>query len=227
MNNSQFRNRHGEVNTVDLDNIAGIVLAAGRGERLRPLTDSLPKPLVLIGSETLLDAAVASMPLAEEAIAVNAHYLADQIVDYLCDRPIHVATEAEPLGSGGAVSNLRDWVGDRHVMVRNADMWFDRVPAALWAGWSGENPRLLVTDTGTPSDFGTARFLGWSLLPQSFVRGLPSGRSALLDEVWHPAYQRGALEFVFFTGLAIDAGTLPDLERVRRLIEFGQGGRLL
>jgi len=76
--------------------LAAIVLAAGRGERLRPLTDETPKPLLEIGGTTLLDAALArvaaAVPLSPRDVAVNAHWLAEQIVAAVGDRA-HVSVE--------------------------------------------------------------------------------------------------------------------------------------
>jgi NDP-sugar pyrophosphorylase family protein len=201
------------------ENMAGLVLAAGRGERLRPITDSVPKPLIPIGRSTLLDMAIASMPMPTSSISVNAHYLSGQIVQHLEDSGVHVEVELEALASAGAVANLRSWIAGRNLMIRNADMWFDRQPYDLWDGWSGEHPRLLVQETGQQADFGTARFLGWSLLPSELVESLPDGRSGLLDQVWKPALLRGELELVPFDGVAIDAGTPDDLDRLRQRVE--------
>lgn len=194
---------------------AGLVLAAGKGERLRPLTLSVPKPLIRVGRLSLLDLALRSLPMDAQNVAVNASYLADQIQSHLVDSGVHVVVESSPLGSAGAVGNLRGWIAGRDLMVRNADMWFDRVPTELWSDWSGENPRLLVQDRGVPSDFGTKQFLGWSILPSTWLNTLQAKPSSLLNEVWLPAAERGLLELVPFDGLAIDCGTHDDLARAR------------
>lgn len=205
--------------TNEASKFAGLVLAAGKGERLRPLTASVPKPLIRIGRYSLLDLAIQSMPLDAQDIVVNASYLAGQIENHLADSAVHVSVEPSPLASAGAVGNLRGWIAARHLMIRNADMWFDRVPTELWSDWSGENPRLLVQDRGVPSDFGTNQFLGWSMLPNSWVDTLEARPSSLLDEVWLPAAKQGRLELVQFEGLAIDCGTHEDLARAREAQE--------
>lgn len=197
--------------------MAGLVLAAGKGERLRPLTATIPKPLLSVGGSTLLDLAIQSLPLPPSDVMVNASYLAAQIQGHLGSTGVQVSFEPEPLGSAGAVGAIKQWVGERGLMIRNADMWFDAVPKELWADWSGERPRLLVQETGRPADFGTQRFLGWSLLPARDVMALQPVRSGLLDLVWRPALERGALELVVFEGLAIDCGTIDDLARARAL----------
>jgi len=195
--------------------LAGLILAAGKGERLRPLTETIPKPLIEVGGSTLLDSALKSMPLQPSTIAVNACYLASQIEAHLADSPVHVAVEPNPLGSAGAVGNIKPWLKGRALMIRNADMWFGSAPDALWRDWSGEFPRLLVQETRAAADFGTKRFLGWSLLPAKDALALEAVRSGLLDLVWAPAMKRGELEFIEFDGIAIDCGTTYDLERAR------------
>jgi NDP-sugar pyrophosphorylase family protein len=111
--------------------LAALVLAAGRGERLRPLTDTTPKPLLEVGGRTLLDQAlerVASVvPLDPSRVAVNAHWLADQIASDVGDR-VHLSVEQpEALGTAGAIGKLRDWLGERDLLVTNGDAWHRRV----------------------------------------------------------------------------------------------------
>jgi N-acetyl-alpha-D-muramate 1-phosphate uridylyltransferase len=66
-----------------------MVLAAGLGKRMRPITDTMPKPLVKIAGKTLLDWGLDSLARAgvEEAI-VNVHYLPDQIVAHVANRRV-------------------------------------------------------------------------------------------------------------------------------------------
>jgi len=74
--------------------LAALVLAAGRGERLRPLTDEVPKPLLRVGDTTLLDAALARVatvvPISPETVTVNANWLASQIASHV-DGRVHLA----------------------------------------------------------------------------------------------------------------------------------------
>src|SRR5437764_2852357 len=105
--------------------LAALVLAAGRGERLRPLTDATPKPLLHVGGTTLLDAALervgAAVPMSRDHVAVNAHWLADQIVAAVGDRA-HVSIEMPvALGTAGAVGALREWLAGRDVLIANSD----------------------------------------------------------------------------------------------------------
>jgi MurNAc alpha-1-phosphate uridylyltransferase len=114
----------------------GMVLAAGRGERLRPITDKLPKPLIEIAGRTLLDHAIDRLAdTGVETVVVNTHYRADQIAGHLAQREtprIRVSHESErALETGGAVVHARDHLGADPFYVVNGDsLWLDgKVPA--------------------------------------------------------------------------------------------------
>src|SRR4051794_4151444 len=100
--------------------VCAVVLAAGEGRRLRPLTETRPKALCPVGNVPLLDralAAVAALGLAGPGrVAVNAWHLADQIAAHVGTRA-HVSVERAPapLGSAGGLAELRDWADGRHV----------------------------------------------------------------------------------------------------------------
>ena len=200
--------------------VAGLVLAAGRGTRLRPLTDTVPKPLVDVGGRTLLDLALArlstAVPLDPDHVAVNAHWLADAVRDRVGSRA-HVSVEQpEALGTAGAVGNLREWLAGRDVLVTNSDAWYDPAPdlGAFVAEWDGAGPRLLVVADDERADFaGGWRFAGTSLLPWSLARDLEPVPSGLYELVW----SKVPVELVPTTSTFVDCGTPEDLARVRRL----------
>ena len=108
-----------------------IVLAAGFGTRLRPLTLSRPKPLLPVMGEPML-ARILDMLVSwgVEEIAVNAHYLADQIEDFVKEYcgdggkgvKIIVSREDEILGTGGVLRPLRKWIGDEPFWLVNGDI---------------------------------------------------------------------------------------------------------
>jgi len=113
----------------------GMVLAAGRGERLRPLTDTMPKPLVPVIGKPLLDHAIERLTAAGVArIVVNAHYLGDQIVGHLWGRTnpeIVISREETVLETGGGVTHALPLLGDQPFYAVNGDsLWLDgSVPA--------------------------------------------------------------------------------------------------
>lgn len=195
-----------------------MLLAAGEGTRLRPLTGLLPKPLCPVANLPLLDLALARLTaVGVTDVAVNACYRADDIVDHLADRPVRVSVEAPPaLGTGGGVAGLRDWIDGRDVLVCNADGYLaDGVAAArsLLAGWDRRRFRLLTVHDETRGDFGapvrTERFAGMSLMSWAQVCALPTGTSELRVP-WRRAEAAGELDLVGFDGVFVDCGTPRD-----------------
>lgn len=202
--------------------LAAVVLAAGRGERLRPLTDSTPKPLLRVGTTTLLDAALARvetvLTLVPADVAVNANWLADQIIGHVGERAFMSVEEPEALGTAGAIGQLRPWIGDRDVLIVNSDVWYDGPldVAGFVGGWDGVRPRLLVVSDDARPDFaGRWRFAGMSLLPRHLVEELQPVPSGLYEVVW----SRTEIDLVPTDVTYIDCGTPADLERARAMAE--------
>ena len=203
--------------------VCGIVLAAGEGQRLRPLTVTLPKALCPVGNVALLDRALARLAglglTGPAGVAVNAAYLADRLVTHVGDRA-HVSLEPDgPLGTSGGVGRLKDWVDGRGALVGNADGYLAdpaRDPgkdvAALLDGWTGETVRMLTRPVppGDTGGFSGRRFAGYSLLPWRYVRGLPAEHGDLVRTVWRPAEAAGELELIAYDGVYIDTGTPAD-----------------
>jgi molybdopterin-guanine dinucleotide biosynthesis protein A len=201
--------------------LAGVVLAAGAGTRLRPLTHELPKAMCPVGNRPLVDWAIDRVAPYVSSVAVNAHESAPALVEHLADR-VHVSVEhGERLGTAGALGRLRDWIDGRHVLVHNADSFVDDDLAALLEGWTGEHPRLLVRHEDRASDFGPLRFLGVSLLPAPIAAALPDEPCGLYGLVWRPAWEAGLLETVEVRGTAIDCGTAADYLRANLHVSRG------
>ena len=114
-----------------------MVLAAGLGVRMRPLTDKIPKPLVRVAGQALLDHVLDKLGGAgvSEAI-VNVHYLPDQIIDHVAGRTgprVTISDERdEVLGTGGGVVRALPLLGAAPFFLVNADtLWIDGVRANL------------------------------------------------------------------------------------------------
>jgi NDP-sugar pyrophosphorylase family protein len=104
-----------------------LVLSAGYGERLRPLTEKIPKPLLTIGGRPLIHYPLLMLKHAGiTEIAINVHHLADQIQDTLKDGSslgikITYSPEKTLRGTGGPLSALRSFFGNESFVVLNSD----------------------------------------------------------------------------------------------------------
>jgi len=116
---------------------SAMVLAAGRGERMRPLTNRLPKPLVAVAGKPLLDHVLDRLTAAGiDRVVVNVHYLADLIERHLAGRQtprIAISDEREKLldTGGGVVKALAALGGEPFFHVNSDTIWID-----------GEKPNL-------------------------------------------------------------------------------------
>jgi MurNAc alpha-1-phosphate uridylyltransferase len=115
-----------------------MVLAAGLGNRMRPITDHTPKPLVEVAGKTMLDRALDHLAAVGVGRAVvNIHHLADRITDHLKARlggPRIVFSDerAALLETGGGLTLARPLLGDQPIYALNADMiWLDGAQPAL------------------------------------------------------------------------------------------------
>lgn len=114
-----------------------MVLAAGLGTRMRPLTDALPKPLLTLGDRTLLDHALDRLLAAGvEQVVVNCHWQADMLIAHVAARTegprIVIQREETLLGTGGAVLKALPHFGADPFFVVNGDtFWLDGPHPAL------------------------------------------------------------------------------------------------
>ena len=114
---------------------SAMVLAAGLGTRLRPVTQTLPKPLVEINGRALIDHAIDRLALAGvERLVVNIHYKAAMVAQHLAhwDHPqIELSEEAELLDTGGGVARALPLLGEAFFVVNGDVLWLDSKDHAL------------------------------------------------------------------------------------------------
>jgi NDP-sugar pyrophosphorylase family protein len=189
----------------------GVVLAAGAGTRLRPLTYIRPKALCPVDNVPLLERALGQVAPHVDELAVNVHHGRTLMEWYLADREVHVSVEEpDALGTAGALGRLRSWIAERPVLVANADAWRDDDLTALVEGWDGERMRLLVVADPARGDFGQWRYAGAALLPWALVEPIEARPAGLYEVAWRDAWEAGALELVPATGVFFDCGTPAD-----------------
>lgn len=130
-----------------------MVLAAGLGTRMRPLTDTTPKALVTVAGRPLIDHVLDRLVTAGiETAVVNVHHFADQMEAHLATRKdiqIRISDErAALLDSGGGIKHARPLLGDAPVMIANIDsLWIEgETPAleSLKAAWDPEQMDLCL-----------------------------------------------------------------------------------
>lgn len=113
-----------------------MILAAGFGTRMRPLTLNVPKPLLKVGGRTMLDAALDHLKAAGvEHVVVNSHYLGDQVEAHLAartDMKLIASPEVAILDTGGGVKNALPHFGGKPFFVLSGDLpWQDGAHPAL------------------------------------------------------------------------------------------------
>lgn len=141
-----------------------MVLAAGLGTRMRPLTDGTPKPLLKVRGKALIDRLLD--PLVEagvKRIVVNVHYLADQVEAHVkarADVEVIISDErGEVLETGGGLAKARPLLGDDPIFVLNTDaFWGPESPAPFLElaesfDQAAEDERLLIAATGRALGF--------------------------------------------------------------------------
>ena len=114
---------------------SAMVLAAGLGTRMRPLTDAVPKPLLEIDGRSLLDHAIDRLALVGvETVVVNAHYKAEMVAAHLALRQqprIEISQEDELLETGGGVLRALPRLGKTFFVVNSDTLWLDSRDYAL------------------------------------------------------------------------------------------------
>lgn len=214
-----------------MSDLAGVVLAAGLGERLRPLTTLRPKALCPVGDVPLLDLALDRLRphvgSGTQAVAVNAHHFAGDLVRHVGGRAHVQVEQPRPLGTAGALGRLRPWLDGRDVLLTNADAYTPLGLAALSEGWDGARCRLLATParSGERADFTAdglgVRYVGSCLLPWAAVQRLSPEPSGLYEVLWRDLAP-SELELVVTRDPVVDCGRPADYLAANLLASGGE-----
>jgi len=213
-----------------------MILAAGRGERLRPLTDRTPKPLIPIAGEPLIVHQLRWLARAGIAdVVINLHHLADAIEAALGDGSafgvrIAYSRETTLLETGGGIVKALPLLGTQPFLVLNGDIWTDYPFERLRLARSGDLAHLVLVRTPpnrTAGDFGLSGdrvtrsqrslvYCGISAIDPALLHGAPTGPFSLRDLLFDAA-DAGRVGGEIWSGRWIDIGTHDQLDAVRRI----------
>jgi len=215
-----------------------MILAAGRGERMRPLTDDTPKALLRIGGQTLIERHVHALVKAGfSEIVINHAHLGEQIESALGDGNAYgVEIRYSPetphaLETGGGIFNALPLLGDDPFLVVNADIWTDFPLGGLPAGIEGlahlvlvDNPEHhlqgdfslsagLVSQTGPKM----LTFSGIGVYSPALFENCTPGAFPLAP-LLRQAMNTGRVSGEHYRGSWFDIGTAERLEAVNRVV---------
>ena len=213
-----------------------MMLAAGRGERLRPLTERVPKPLVEAAGKPLIAWHLERLAAAGlRDIVINVSHLADAVVERVGDGrrfgvTVRYSREAEPLETAGGIARALALLGADPFLLVNSDIYCEVDFASLAALALGERLAHLVLVPNPPhraqGDFSLAAglvgntgeprytYAGVAVMSPQLVAGVRPGEKAPLAPLLREAADRRRISGQLFTGLWQDVGTI---ERLREL----------
>jgi len=224
-----------------------MILAAGRGERLRPLTDSTPKPMLPVAGKPLLEHHIERLVAAGISdIVINTCWLAQQIEDYFQDASqrlgatIRWSRETQALETGGGIAKALPLLGEQPFMLVNGDVWSDfdlatgrqvSLPDDL-DGWLFlvDNPEHhpegdfgLIDDRVCYTDQQSYTFSGICLLRPALFAGYGGAERVFpLRDILRPAIESGRVGGSIYTGSWCDVGTVARYRQLQADLETQQ-----
>lgn len=234
-----------QTNNNSTSNVKAMILAAGRGNRLRPITDKTPKPLVPLCGQPLIEYHIEKLAKAGvQEIVINHAWLGDQIEQQLGDGSrwgVNILYSAEPEGgleTAGGIINALPLLGDQAFLVINGDVFCEYdfanlVKKALsWQQTVSEDLAHLVLvpspEHNAKGDFGLNQqsyveqegeytFAGLSVLHPKLFAGMEVDFIRLAP-VLRQAMQEGKVSGELDNGLWSDIGTIERLQQTERLL---------
>lgn len=215
-----------------------MILAAGKGERLRPLTLHTPKPLVRAGGVPLIEYHLRALQVAGFTdVVINHAWLGQQIEDYLGDGQrlglnIRYSPEGEPLETGGGIFRALPLLGDEPFLVVNGDIWTNCDFTALYAPIKGlahlvlvDNPlhhpagdfALVGGEVRDDASLPRLTYSGIAVLHPQLFAGCSDGAFKLAP-LLRDAMARGLVTGEHFTGRWVDVGTHERLAEVEQIL---------
>jgi len=217
-----------------------MILAAGRGERLRPLTDTLPKPLVSVAGKPLIEYHIEKLALLGVSdIVINQAWLGHKLPEILGDGSrwgvqIHYSDETTALETAGGIKHALPLLGDEPFLVINGDIFIDYLPDVSLAYrkviqaeadaflWLVDNPAhhpqgdfaIDVNGQLTVDDEPKLTFAGLGIYHPRLFINLPEGKQAL-GPVLKQSMSQQRIQGVHFKAYWCDVGTIERLEQLQ------------
>lgn len=213
-----------------------MILAAGRGERLRPHTDITPKPLIQVGKHRLIEYHLLNLANAGlKDVVINISWLADQIRETLGDGSdyslnITYSDEGEEaLETAGGIINAMPLLGDGPFIVINGDIWCDYDLTSLMNRNTEHEAHLVLVNNpehNTDGDFTIANGLikntgekkltysGIGLYSPEFFADTNPGKKALAP-ILRKKSELNKISGEFYNGQWVDIGTIERLAQLR------------
>lgn len=217
-----------------------MILAAGKGERLRPLTLTTPKPLVRAGGVPLIEYHLKALAVAGfTEVVINHAWLGQQIENYLGDGSqygvrIQYSPEGEPLETGGGIFRALPLLGEEAFLVVNGDIWTDFDFSVLHQPIAGlahlvlaDNPPHHPTGDFSLNDrqvhdaqpgAATLTYSGIAVLHPQLFDGCAAGAFKLAP-LLRAAMAQGQVSGERLSGQWVDVGTHERLAEVEHLLE--------
>lgn len=133
-----------------------VILAAGEGKRLRPLTDSCPKPMICVGGKPILEYTLTILPEQIDEVILVVGYKQEKIRDYFGNdfhgRKLIYVEQPEAHGTGDALVRARPFLNGEPFLLLYADDMYH--PSDLAALAASEHPAVLVKEHDQPERFG-------------------------------------------------------------------------
>ncbi len=227
---------------------SAMILAAGRGERMRPLSDTMPKPLLPVAGRSMLDRTMDRLAgHGVRNVVINVHHLGEQIAAHVGSRA-HIVREDALLETGGSLKNALPLLGDGPFFVMNGDgLWTDgTIPMLrrLEAMWDPRRMDALLLlhpiekaigrEASDRGDYfldpdGRARhrgdaasapylFASVSVCDRRLLYNAPDGPFSLV-KLWHRAQAAGHLYGLVHDGQWFHVGTPQALADAGRVLE--------
>ena len=222
--------------------IIAMILAAGFGNRLKPITDKVPKPLIKIGRETILEKHLRNLKKANiSKVVINVSHLAEKIIKEVGDgsnyglKIIYSHERKRPLETLGGILNALEFFKEAdHLLIINSDIWcdYDFQHISL-PEYENKAHLILVPNRNKEKpegDFGIDKnkinvsskikytYSGFSCIELNSLRNLSVDYNKL-GQLYRDWAAKGFLSGEVYYGDWIDIGTHERLEKVRTLIK--------